>query len=102
MKSLWEKSPETEEIDNDRLLSMRRIDAFLHGLVVFAFRHDNPEHSAPSVRRTRPLVSVLKLRLTPYIENEKYLNMSHFTKFPIWLEKPEKVEQQSNLRTSDK
>jgi len=102
LKSLWEKSPQIEVIDNEKVLSTKRIGSFLHGLVVFAFRHDNPEHPAPSVRRTRPLVSVLKLRLTPYIEDEKYLNMGHFTMFPVWLEKPEKAEQEINLRSSDK
>jgi len=93
IKQLWKSSPETEEHGSERVLDTGRLGPFLHGLVVHAFRHDNPEHPAPSNRRTKPLVSLLWDRLTPYIEDKKYLDLEHFKMFPLWLEKPTKAQQ---------
>lgn len=101
IKSLWKTSPETEEKGNQRILNTSRLGPFLHGLVVHAFRHDNPEHPAPSVRRTKPLVSLLKYRLTPYIEDKKYLDLEHFKMFPLWLAKPEVVKNEFGQQRGD-
>jgi len=86
--SLWRRSSETEEKGDERILDINRLGAFLHELVVHAFRHDNPDHPPPSIRRTKPLVSLLKQRLMPYIENKEFLDIEHFKMFAFWLEKP--------------
>jgi len=88
LKSLWKRSPDTEKRGNERILHISRLGAFLHGLVVDAFKHDNPEHPAPSVRRTKPLVSLLIKRLSPNIEGLEYLSLVQFKMFPVWLESP--------------
>jgi len=104
IKSLWVRSDETEEKGNERVLHTSNLGPFLHGLVVHAFRHDNPDHPAPSVRRTKPLVTLLKSRLVPYIGKKKYLELEHFKMFAFWLEKPDMLQQQGDhiMRSADK
>jgi len=104
IKSLWTRSAETEEKGNERVLHTSNLGPFLHGLVVHAFRHDNPDHPAPSVRRTKPLVTLLKSRLVPYIEKKKYLDLEHFKMFAFWLEKPDILQQKGDhiMRSADK
>lgn len=87
MKSLWRKSPQTEDRGSMKLLHMNRLSPFLHELVVFAFMRDNPDKPVPSAHRTKPLVQLLTLRLLPYVQSKKYLDFEHFKMFPIWLEK---------------
>jgi len=88
IKALWKRSPETDEKGSNGILHTSRLAAFLHELVVHAFKLDNPEHPAPSVRRTKPLVSLLKYRLAPFIEDKEYLELQHFQMFPMWLGSP--------------
>jgi len=104
IRSLWMRSDETEEKGKEKVLHTSNLGPFLHGLVVHAFRHDNPDHPAPSVRRTKPLVTLLKSRLVPYIEKKKYLELEHFKMFAFWLEKPDMLQQKGDhiMRSADK
>jgi len=104
INSLWRKSSQTEEKGDESILDISRLGQFLHELVVHAFKHDNPDHPVPSVRRTRPLVSSLKLRLAPYVEDKNYLDIEHFKMFAFWLEKPAIAQQQGDyiVKTPDK
>jgi len=92
MKSLWKRSPNTEERNYGRVLPVARFRGFLHELIVFAFKRDNPGKAAPPPHRTQPLVSLLAHRLMPYVQNTKYLDYEQFKMFPIWLDHRKPVD----------
>jgi len=92
LKNFWKNDEETEMIDNELVLHMRYLPSFLHRLVVFAYLQDMPGRTRPSIRRTKPLVSLLKLRLRPYIRNRKYFTYEHFQNFAHWLEQRKEVK----------
>jgi len=91
LKNFWKNDEETEIIDNELVLHMRYLPSFLHRLVVFAYLQDMPGRSRPSTRRTKPLVSLLKLRLRRYMRNRKHFTYEHFQNFALWLEESQEV-----------
>jgi len=92
LKNFWKNDEETEIIDNELVLHMRYLPSFLHRLVVFAYLQDMKGRTRPSTRRTKPLVSLLKLRLRPYIRNRRYFTYEHFQNFAHWLEQRKEVK----------
>lgn len=91
LNSLWSNVPELKKKNDELVLDMRHLPKLLHRLVVFAYQQDNPDKLPPSFRRTKPLISLLKLRLAPYVSNKKYLTFEHFQQFPFWLEQREEL-----------
>jgi len=86
LKSIWNNNiPELKKKNNEFVLDIRHIPKLLHTLVVFAYQQDNPDKLPPSFRRTKPLTSLLKVRLAPYISKMKYLTFDDFLQFPLWL-----------------
>jgi len=101
MMAIWKRSAQTEEKGNMKLLHTKRLGPFLHELVVYAFMCDNPDKPKPSSHRTKPVVQMLRLRLLPYIQKKKNLDLEDFKMFPIWLEKRGKPLMGSNERRRD-
>lgn len=71
---------------SEDVLDIEHLPLLLHRLVVFAYQQDNPHQYPPSPQRTKPLISLLKLRLTPYVEGRQYLTFEQFKNFPQWLQ----------------
>jgi len=74
------------------LLNINHLGGLLHRLVVYAYNEDNPHQSPPSPVRTKPLVSLLKLRLAPYLKGRQYISFEHFKMFSIWLQPREALQ----------
>jgi len=91
LNSLWSNVPELKKKNDELVLDMRHLPKLLHRLVVFAYQQDNPDKLPPSFRRTKPLISLLKLRLAPHVSTKKYLTFEHFQQFPFWLEQREEL-----------
>jgi len=91
LKTYWKNDEQTEIIDNELVLIMRHLPPFLHRLVVFAYLQDNPRRTRPSTRRTKALISLLKLRLRPYMRNRTHFAFEHFENFADWLEQRKEV-----------
>jgi len=92
LKTFWRNAEEVELKNDQFVLDKRHLPSFLHRLVVFAYLKDNPNHTTPSARRTKPLVSLLKLRLAPYRRNRKYFTHEHFQNFSYWLQQRKEVK----------
>lgn len=93
LKNIWEKNiPELKKKNNELVLDIRHLAKLLHTLVVFAYQQDNPDKLPPSFRRTKPLTSLLKVRLTPYVSKMKYLTFADFQQFPMWLEQRDDLD----------
>jgi len=92
LKTFWKNDEQTEIIDNELVLNVRHLPSFLHRLVVFTYLQDNPRRTRPSTRRTKALISLLKLRLRPYMRNRRHFTFEHFENFAHWLEKRKEVK----------
>jgi len=86
MHYLWTNVQELKKKNDELVLDIRHLPKLLHSLVVFAYRQDNPDKLPPSMRRTKPLINLLKLRLAPNVSDKKYLTFDDFQQFPFWLE----------------
>jgi len=86
---IWTNVPDLKRKNNELVLETRQLPKLLHSLVVYAYQQDNPDKLPPSFRRTKPLTSLLKLRLSPYVSNKKYITFDDFQQFPFWLQQRE-------------
>jgi len=100
LKLLWKTYVETSDRVGVRVLHLINLPTFLHNLIQYIFRQDNPEHPLPSKRRTRPLVTFLEFRLNPYVGSKKYIYLQQFLKFPVWLAR--RMGSDCSLSTSKK
>jgi len=89
LKLLWKTYVETRDREGVRVLYLINLPTFLHNLIRYIFRQDNPEHPLPSKRRTRPLATFLEYRLNPYVGSKKRIYLKQFLKFPVWLTRKE-------------
>jgi len=92
LKNFWKNADEVELKNDQLVLDKRHLPSFLHRLVVFAYLKDNPNHATPSARRTKPLVSLLQVRLAPHRRNRRYFTYEHFQKFSHWLQQRKDVK----------
>jgi len=92
MEMLWKDFDVLVRKKDELVLDIRNIPLLLHRLVIYAFKVDNPDKAAPSRHRTKPIVSLLEIRLGPYTQNRRYLSIDDFLKFPIWLGNMEEVQ----------
>jgi len=91
-RTLWNSMLELETRNNQLVLKIADLPNLLHRLVVFAYNEDNPHHSPPSSTRTKPLVSLLKLRLVPFVKGRQYITFEHFKMFSLWLQPREALQ----------
>jgi len=91
LKSLWVDIVELKNINGELVLDIQHLPRLLHKLVVYAFQQDNPDRATPTFRRTKPLITLLKLRLTPYLGSQKYITLAQFQQFPFWLEQRQEI-----------
>jgi len=80
------------EMHDEVALNINHLPGLLHRLVVYAYNEDNPHQSPPSPVRTKPLVSLLKFRLAPYLKGRQYISFEHFKMFPIWMQPREALQ----------
>jgi len=91
LKSLWVDTVELKKKNDEFVLDTRHLPRLLHRLVVYAYQRDNPDKVAPTFKRTKPLITLLKLRLAPHLGTQKYITYDHFRQFPLWLEQREEL-----------
>lgn len=91
LRSLWSNLVEIEKKNDELVLDIRHLPRLLHRLVVFAYVQDHPHQPPPSPRQTKPLISLLKVRLAPHVGSRKYLTFEHFKNFARWLQQSEEL-----------
>jgi len=93
LDNLWKTSLDAEEKQAEQVvLEAKNLPSLLHSLVVYAFKQDNPTMPDPSVNRTKPLVSLLELRLKPHL-SERFITVEDFRNIPRWLESGETLRE---------
>jgi len=86
---LWRHALDADEKQAEELvLEGKDLANLLHKLVVYAFKQDNPNLPDPSRTRTKPLVSLLELRLKPHL-GSRFITVEDFRNLPGWLERGE-------------
>lgn len=85
LKVLWAKYVNTREKKKDAVLYLVNLPIFLDNLIIYVFKQENPSHTIPSRRTTKPLVSFVQFKLAPYIGRKNYITLSQFMQFPQWL-----------------
>jgi len=93
LDNLWKSSLDAEEKQAEQVvLEAKNLPSLLHSLVVYAFKQDNPTMPDPSVNRTKPLVSLLQMRLKPHL-SERFITVEDFRNIPRWLESGETLRE---------
>lgn len=91
-RALWISFPGMEMRNNELVLNINYLSSLLHEIVAFAFKVNNPERASSSPIRTKPLVSLLRLCLAPWIQGKDYLDFGDFMNFCLWLQPRESLK----------
>jgi len=91
-KALWTSCPEMEMRNTEPVLNINYLSSLLLQIVAFVFTVDNPERASHSPIHTKPLVSLLRLCLAPWVQGKDYLGFEDFMSFCLWLQPSESLK----------